>query len=342
MLIKSRAIDRLLRENPNLSERRFGLPDIGTRNDGDKFNPTVQNIADAIDFYGYQIRDENITTIPDIDLGGGNPLNYKPFPLAIEEMKKSKLRVTIGLLVSLLVLSTGCDKKEDEITSYDKDDNTIISDKESNEQESQESNSNYVSESNSNDTTKSNGTVTTQDSELTSFNATTATKKINDVFDILFSWYWTGNEYGKNIFAEAKKRNAVVEYMVSKQAKKTNEDDGVQEFYYVDYATFNQQHQLAFESNYKTSVDIVKDKDLVNIIGSNKVMWLYSGIPSDCKLTATKISYDSGSKCYVISGTFSIEEDPLTGKIATGTFKLSYNKTNQTRTLKSFVLTKSK
>lgn len=89
MLIKSRAIDRLLRENPNLSERRFGLPDIGTRNDGDKFNPTVQNIADAIDFYGYQIRDENITTIPDIDLGGGNPLNYKPFPLAIEEMKKS-------------------------------------------------------------------------------------------------------------------------------------------------------------------------------------------------------------------------------------------------------------
>lgn len=89
MLIKSSAIDRLLRENPNLGERRFGLPDIGTRNDGDKFNPTVQNIADAIDFYGYQIRDENIITIPDIDLGGGNPLNYKPFPLAIEEMKKS-------------------------------------------------------------------------------------------------------------------------------------------------------------------------------------------------------------------------------------------------------------
>lgn len=89
MLIKSRAIDRLLRENPRLGERRFGLPDIGTRHDGERFNPTVQNIADAIDFYGYQIRDENITTIPDLDLGGGNPLNYKPFPLAIEEMKKS-------------------------------------------------------------------------------------------------------------------------------------------------------------------------------------------------------------------------------------------------------------
>ncbi len=53
MLKKSKAIDRLLRENPELGERRFGLPDIGKRNDGECFNPTVQNIADAIDFYGY-------------------------------------------------------------------------------------------------------------------------------------------------------------------------------------------------------------------------------------------------------------------------------------------------
>lgn len=89
MLIKSSAIDRLLRENPNLSERRFGLPAIGKRNDGEKFNPTVQHIADAIDFYGFEMRDENITTMPDTDLGGGNPLDYKPFPLSIEEMKKS-------------------------------------------------------------------------------------------------------------------------------------------------------------------------------------------------------------------------------------------------------------
>lgn len=89
MLIKSRAIDRLLRENPELKERRFGLPAIGTRNDGEKFNPTVQNIANAIDFYGFEVRDENITVIPDIDLGGGNPIDFKPFPLSIEEMKKS-------------------------------------------------------------------------------------------------------------------------------------------------------------------------------------------------------------------------------------------------------------
>ena len=89
MLIKSSAIDRLLRENPYLGERRFGLPCIGGRIDGEKFNPTVQNIADAIDFYGYEVRDENIATIPDIDLGGGNPIDYKPFPLSIEEMRKS-------------------------------------------------------------------------------------------------------------------------------------------------------------------------------------------------------------------------------------------------------------
>lgn len=89
MLKKSNAIDRLLRFNQQLGQRRFGLPDIGKRHDGDFFNPTVQAIADAIDFYGYEVRDENIATIPDIDLGGGNPTNYKPFPLSIERMKES-------------------------------------------------------------------------------------------------------------------------------------------------------------------------------------------------------------------------------------------------------------
>lgn len=89
MLIKSSAIDRLLRENPKLGERRFGLPSIGVRNDGEGFNPTVQSIADAIDYYGYEVRDEDIVDIPDIDLGSGNPTRYKPFPLAIREMKKA-------------------------------------------------------------------------------------------------------------------------------------------------------------------------------------------------------------------------------------------------------------
>lgn len=89
MLKKSKAIDRLLRENPELGERRFGLPDIGKRNDGEYFNPTVQSIADAIDFYGYEVRDELITVLKDIDLGGGNPANFKPFPLSIKRMKDS-------------------------------------------------------------------------------------------------------------------------------------------------------------------------------------------------------------------------------------------------------------
>ena len=88
MLVKSNAIDRLLKLNPRLGERRFGLPFIGYRIDNEQFNPTVQSIADAIDYYGYEVRDENITTIPDTDLGGGNPVNYKPFPLSIKEMKK--------------------------------------------------------------------------------------------------------------------------------------------------------------------------------------------------------------------------------------------------------------
>lgn len=89
MLTKSHAIDRLLRERPQLRERRFGLPDIGTRSDGEKFNPSVQEIADAIDFYGYGVRDENIVEIPDTDLGSGNPTEFRPFPPAIKAMKES-------------------------------------------------------------------------------------------------------------------------------------------------------------------------------------------------------------------------------------------------------------
>lgn len=89
MIIKSSAIDRLLQQNPNLGERRFGLPEVGGRYDGDSFNPTVQEIADAIEYYGFEVRDDDITTVPDIDLGSGNPTKYLPFPMAIDEMKKS-------------------------------------------------------------------------------------------------------------------------------------------------------------------------------------------------------------------------------------------------------------
>lgn len=89
MIIKSSAIDRLLQQNPNLGERRFGLPEVGGRDDGDSFNPTVQEIADAIEYYGFEVRDDDITTVPDIDLGSGNPTKYPPFPMAIDEMKKS-------------------------------------------------------------------------------------------------------------------------------------------------------------------------------------------------------------------------------------------------------------
>lgn len=89
MLVKSTAIQRLLRENPMLGERRFGLPYVGARLDKEEFNPTVQEIADAIDFYGYEVRDSDIVTKKDIDLGGGNPMKYGPFPPSIDEMVKS-------------------------------------------------------------------------------------------------------------------------------------------------------------------------------------------------------------------------------------------------------------
>ena len=72
-----------------LKDRRFGLPYVGARLDKEEFNPTVKDIADAIDFYGYEVRDENIVDKPDINLGGGNPMKYKAVPPAIDEMIKS-------------------------------------------------------------------------------------------------------------------------------------------------------------------------------------------------------------------------------------------------------------
>lgn len=89
MLIKTPAVERLLNLQPHLRDRRFGLPYIGSRIDGEMFNPTVQKIADAINFYGYGVRDENIVEIPDTDLGSGNPVRFNPFPLAIKAMLDS-------------------------------------------------------------------------------------------------------------------------------------------------------------------------------------------------------------------------------------------------------------
>lgn len=89
MLTKATAIDRFGRENKDLLERRFGLPNIGKRLDGEDFNPAVDKIARAINYYGYEVRDENIVEIPDTDLGSGNPLCFKPFPPAVQAMIKS-------------------------------------------------------------------------------------------------------------------------------------------------------------------------------------------------------------------------------------------------------------
>ena len=63
---KAPAIERLSRERPYLRERRYGLPDIGRRYDGEQFNPAVQGIADAIDFYGFKVRDKDIVAIPEM------------------------------------------------------------------------------------------------------------------------------------------------------------------------------------------------------------------------------------------------------------------------------------
>lgn len=111
---KAPAIERLARERPKLRERRFGLPDIGARYDGEAFNPTVQGIADAIDFYGFKVRDKDIVAIPDTDLGTGNPVRFKPFPLSIEKMQAT---LSEGLLYRY-PYTEGSDEIRQELLDY--------------------------------------------------------------------------------------------------------------------------------------------------------------------------------------------------------------------------------
>ena len=89
MIIKTPAIERLLDKQPYLRNRRFGLPLVGARGDGDMFGSAVQPIVDAINFYGYEVRDADIVKVPDTDLGSGNPVQFRPFPPAIQAMKNA-------------------------------------------------------------------------------------------------------------------------------------------------------------------------------------------------------------------------------------------------------------
>ena len=84
---KKSIIDELVELHPEVKNFKMGFPNIGKRADGKAFGSAVGKIEKA--WYFYDTNLYNIKTREEIiKLGSGNPLDYKPFPMAIEYLKK--------------------------------------------------------------------------------------------------------------------------------------------------------------------------------------------------------------------------------------------------------------
>lgn len=80
-------IKDLIKEHPEIEHIKKGFPNIGKRNDNLPFGNAVREIEEAWNFYDidlYNIESENEI----VKFGNGNPLNYKPFPLANKFLRK--------------------------------------------------------------------------------------------------------------------------------------------------------------------------------------------------------------------------------------------------------------
>ena len=86
-----KSLQKLIKEKPYIVTHKPGFPNIGTREDKQKYGDAVRKIEIAWDFYDvslYNIKEQKST----IKLGSGNPIDYKPFPDAVKALRHNKLR----------------------------------------------------------------------------------------------------------------------------------------------------------------------------------------------------------------------------------------------------------
>lgn len=84
---KKSIIDDLVVLHPEVKDFKMGFPNIGKRLDNKAFGDVVRKIEKSWYFYDTDLY--NIKTKDEIiKLGSGNPLNYKPFPISIDYLKK--------------------------------------------------------------------------------------------------------------------------------------------------------------------------------------------------------------------------------------------------------------
>ena len=83
----NKAINRIIERYPYLDKRKFGFPDIGSRKDKNEFSPFVKEVKDAFDIYDY-ILNKFYNPKLDINMTSGNPMEFKPYPPIIKNIKK--------------------------------------------------------------------------------------------------------------------------------------------------------------------------------------------------------------------------------------------------------------
>lgn len=92
------SIRRLLENEKEIEEAKKGFPSIGNRKDGREFSQSIKRIADAWHIYDTELRKIKVDSkIKTIDLGGGNPLENKPFKGVIKNIKKTLKRKDLYL-----------------------------------------------------------------------------------------------------------------------------------------------------------------------------------------------------------------------------------------------------
>jgi len=90
-----KSINRIIEKDLSLLNNGM-VPDVGRRDDGSPFSPSVAEIEKSAYIYRNKIYSFlNVGEKDFYNLGGGDPINYKPFPLAYKSLKKEFLSSSI-------------------------------------------------------------------------------------------------------------------------------------------------------------------------------------------------------------------------------------------------------
>lgn len=108
------ALNRILERYEYLKDRKLGFPYVGNRIDGTSFSKEVKKVADGFKLYDSLISTLNNNYSKEINLTSGNPMEYKPFKPAIDEIKK----ILAGTELNKYPYSEGDDRVRKELLKY--------------------------------------------------------------------------------------------------------------------------------------------------------------------------------------------------------------------------------